>query len=348
MRKRWLFISVGILFLLLVAIVVVRMVRSAEEIAQATPTPTVLQEATPTATVTPEPTEEVRVKFLGNIWGGNREPERFSEYWDQVTPENAGKWGSVERVRDTMRWSTLDAIYQYAEQRGIPFKLHTLVWGNQQPLWIAELPPEEQLAEVEEWFAALAERYPNIALIDVVNEPLHDPPSYKEGLGGDGETGWDWVIKAFELARQYFPNSKLLVNEYGIINDPSEARKYVELISLLQERGLIDGIGIQCHAFSMDTVSVSTMEHVLGVLAETGLPIYVSELDIRGDDQAQLERYQKKFPVLWDHPSVAGVTLWGYIQWQMWMEDAHLLNDDGTERPALTWLMEYTGRRSEE
>lgn len=293
-------------------------------------------------------TEQPRkTKFLGNIWGGSREPPRFSEYWDQVTPENAGKWGSVERVRDEMRWRTLDAVYNYAKERGIPFKMHTLVWGNQQPTWIAKLPPEEQLAEVEEWFAAVAARYPDIDLIDVVNEPLHDPPPYKKALGGEGATGWDWVITAFELARKHFPNSTLLVNEYGIINDPRTAREYVELIKLLQERGLVDGIGIQCHAFSMDTVSVTTMQEVLSILDETGLPIYVSELDIRGDDQTQLRRYQEKFPVLWEHPSVAGVTLWGYIQYQMWMEDAHLLNDDGTERPALTWLMTYTGRRKE-
>lgn len=288
-----------------------------------------------------------KTKFLGNIWGESREPPRFSEYWDQVTPENAGKWGGVERVRDEMRWRTLDAVYNYAKERGIPFKMHTLVWGNQQPTWIAELPPEEQLAEVEEWFAAVAARYPDIDLIDVVNEPLHDPPPYKEALGGEGATGWDWVITAFELARKHFPNSTLLVNEYGIINDPRTARKYVELIKLLQERGLVDGIGIQCHAFSMDTVSVTTMQEVLSILDETGLPIYVSELDIRGNDQIQLRRYQEKFPVLWEHPSVAGVTLWGYIQYQMWMEEAHLLNDDGTERPALTWLMTYTGRRKE-
>jgi len=284
-------------------------------------------------------------KFLGNIWRGNTEPARFGEYWDQVTPENAGKWGSVERVRDQMKWDTLDAIYRYARARGIPFKMHTLVWGNQQPLWITKLPLDEQRAEVEEWFVAVATRYPDIDLIDVVNEPFHAPPPYIEALGGEGATGWDWVIRAFEMARKYFPHSKLLLNEYGVINDPDLARKYVALIRLLQERKLVDGIGIQCHAFEMDEVSVDTMRETLHILSETGLPIYVSELDIRGDDQTQLQRYQEKFPILWEHPQVAGITLWGYIQYQMWMQNAYLLNDDGTERPALTWLMIYTGRR---
>ncbi len=280
-------------------------------------------------------------KFLGNIFRSSSEPRNFSQYWNQVTPENAGKWESVESSRDQMNWGTLDAIYNYAKQHGFPFKMHTLVWGNQQPSWITSLSQAEQRAEVEEWFAAVAARYPAIDLIDVVNEPLHDPPDYKNALGGDGSTGWDWVIQSFQLARQYFPNSKLLINEYGIISDPNATSQYVTIINLLKTRGLVDGIGIQCHYFNMNDVSVSTMQSVLNTLSATGLPIYVSELDIQGDDQTQLQRYQQKFPVLWEHPSVAGVTLWGYIQGEMWASDAHLLRSDGTERPALTWLMQY-------
>jgi endo-1,4-beta-xylanase len=283
-------------------------------------------------------------KFLGNVFRGFLEPLNFSQYWNQVTPENAGKWESVEPGQDMMFWGMLDAIYEYALEHGFPFKMHTLVWGKQQPMWVEFLPPEEARQEVEEWFAAVAERYPRIALVDVVNEPLHAPPPYKGALGGDGETGWDWVITAFALARTYFPESKLLLNEYGIISSPENARRYVEIILLLKERGLIDGIGIQCHAFDMDTVTPETMREVLGILAATGLPIYVSELDITGDDETQLRRYQGKFPILWKHPGVAGVTLWGYIQGQMWMGDAYLLRTDGTERPALTWLMGYVRR----
>lgn len=284
-------------------------------------------------------------KFLGNIFRSYMEPLNFSWYWDQVTPENAGKWESIEPARDMMFWAMLDAIYAYAQEHGFPFKMHTLVWGQQQPMWVEELPPVEQREEVEEWFAAVAARYPKLDLIDVVNEPLDAPPPYKEALGGDGVTGWDWMITAFELARKYFPRSKLLLNEYGIISSPSKARRYAELIELLKERELIDGIGIQCHAFDMDAVSTATMQEVLDILAATGLPIYVSELDITGDDQTQLRRYQEKFPILWEHPAVAGVTLWGYIQGQMWQANAYLLRSDGSERPALTWLMEYVGRR---
>jgi hypothetical protein len=40
---------------------------------------------------------EGKCKFLGNIIASSV-PTNFNDYWNQVTPENAGKWGSVCRV----------------------------------------------------------------------------------------------------------------------------------------------------------------------------------------------------------------------------------------------------------
>ena len=80
------------------------------------------------------------------------------------------------------------------------------------------------------------------------------------------------------------------------------------------------------------------MNQVLGILDNAGLPIYVSELDMRGNDQQQLQRYQEKFPIFWDDPDVAGITLWGYVQGQIWQEEAWLVSSSGNPRPAMTWL----------
>jgi endo-1,4-beta-xylanase len=279
-------------------------------------------------------------KFLGNVIN-NEIPASFPVYWNQVTPENAGKWGSVEATRDIMNWNTLDQIYFYANGNGYPVKYHTLVWGSQEPAWVSGLSAAEQLAEVTEWIQAAGQRYPGTAFVDVVNEPLHTPPSYKTAIGGDGATGWDWVIWAFEQARQAFPNTQLLINDYGIINDITAARDLADIANLLKARGLIDGIGIQCHYFNIERTQISEMRNVLDTLAATGLPVYVSELDMTGTDKRQLSLYQDKFPVLWEHPAVKGVTLWGYIEGQTWSTNAHLVRSDGTERPAMLWLKDY-------
>ncbi len=279
-------------------------------------------------------------KFLGNIYTGQPDP-LFSKYWNQVTPENVGKWGSVEFTRDKMIWSGLDQLMAAAKEGGYPVKQHTFIWGQQEPRWVADLPPEEQRAEVREWMRLFAERYPDVEFIDVVNEAQHFPPSYKGALGGDGETGWDWLIWSFEQAREFFPNSKLLINDYNILCCSGELEVYKTQIQLLKERGLVDGIGVQAHG--LETVLPSTVKRSLDSLAELELPIYVSELDLReSDDQAQLQIYQDIFPVLWDHPAVAGVTLWGYKAGEMWRDNAELIDWFDEERPALTWLMKYT------
>ena len=279
-------------------------------------------------------------KFLGNIYTG--QPDAiFTRYWNQVTPENAGKWGAVEFSRDKMIWSGLDQMMAAAKEGGYPVKQHTFVWGQQEPRWIAELSPSEQRAEVREWMKLFAERYPDVEFIDVVNEAQHFPPSYKDALGGDGETGWDWLIWPFEQAREFFPDSKLLINDYNILCCAGELETYKTQIQLLKERGLLDGIGVQAHG--LETALPSTVQRSLDSLAELGLPIYVSELDLReSDDQAQLQIYQDIFPVLWDHPAVVGVTLWGYKAGEIWRDNAELIDWFDEERPALTWLMKYT------
>ena len=291
-------------------------------------------------------------KFLGS--GADAAiPASFDLYWNQITPGNAGKWGSVEGARDNYSWG-VDLYYNHAKQRGIPFKWHTLIWGQQQPGWISNLSPAEKAEEVEEWISLVGQRYPDIDLVDVVNEPLpsHNPPdglngrvNYKDALGGNGQTGWDWVIWSFQKARQYLPNAKLLLNDFGIINDNGATTTYLQIINLLKDRNLIDGIGVQGHRFEFENAPANTLKANLDRLGATGLPIYISEFDVAPgnavNDAAQLAEYQRIFPTLWEHPAIKGITLWGYVEGQVWQTATYLVRFDGTERPALQWLRQY-------
>ncbi|MEM6783854.1 MAG: endo-1,4-beta-xylanase [Bacteroidota bacterium] len=296
--------------------------------------------------------------FLGMIYS-QAQLQDAARYWNQVTPENAGKWGSVEGTRDVMDWRELDIAYALAKDNGNPFRFHVLVWGRQQPLWMASLPPEEQLDELEEWFRAVADRYPDIDFLEVVNEPLNDPPTnqpddpgsgnYFNALGGAGDTGWDWVLTAFQMARDIFPpDTKLMINDFNILSSTSNANRYLGIVRLLQQRGLIDAIGVQGHAFS--TFQGSPITQVLDLLADTDLPLQVTEFDVDGNpngtaaqsDAAQLATMQRVFPLIWEHPAVEGVTLWGWRvgHWRTDL-DAFLIRPSGEERPALMWMREY-------
>ncbi len=294
-------------------------------------------------------------KFLGCAWNYDQAPY-FAGYWNQLSPENAGKWGSVEYIRDIMNWTVMDSAYRVSRKYHMPIKVHTLIWGAQQPPWIGALDSTSQRQEIEEWFSALANRYDTIEYIDVVNEPIHNAPNgmipwgttipnvnYAKALGGAGTTGWDWVITAFRLARQYFPESKLILNEYSVINSSTTTQTYIEIINLLKAENLIDGIGEQAHAFTTYGVSVATLKNNLDLLAATGLPIYLTELDIDGlTDLAQLQEYQRIFPTFWEHPAIKGITFWGF-RYGLWRQEqgANLITNDDIERPAMTWLKAY-------
>src|SRR5512133_126576 len=295
-----------------------------------------------------QPLADGQSKFLGCAYSSTQSAN-FTKYWNQVTPENGGKWGSAEPNRDVMSWSAMDAAYNLAKTNGFEFKEHTLIWGNQAPGWMESLDTMQQREEIEEWFSLVASRYPEISYIDVVNEPLHAPPSgsghgnYMNALGGSGSTGWDWVIRAFRLARHYFPNAKLLINEYSVTNSKASALAYIEIINLLKADSLIDGIGIQAHAFSTYGVSAEVTKSNLDLIGATGLPIYISELDIDGiSDLEQMKEYKRVFPVFWEHPSVAGITLWGF-RYGLWRtsQGAYLVTQTGAERPAFNWLKGY-------
>ncbi len=113
-------------------------------------------------------------KFLGNA--NDFTTSVFPRLFNQLIPENAGKWGSAAGTTRTaaMRWNALDQAYNFAKANNTVFNFHILLWGNQQPTWMVNLPPEEQLAEIKKWFAAVAARYPNIDVLQVVNEGTWD------------------------------------------------------------------------------------------------------------------------------------------------------------------------------
>ncbi|MEI8631290.1 endo-1,4-beta-xylanase [Vibrio sp. PP-XX7] len=276
--------------------------------------------------------------FVGNITTSGSVRSDFTQYWDQITPENEGKWGSVEKTRDVYNWSGVDAAYNYAKQHNIQFKQHTFVWGSQYPSWITSLKPAEQAAEIEEWIHDFCARYPDVDIIDVVNEatPGHAPAAFAKSAFGD-----DWIIQSFKLARKYCPNATLVLNDYNVLSWNTD--EFIAMAKPVIAAGVVDAIGVQSHG--LEDRPISDIKSKLDKVAALGLPIYISEYDIaKTDDQSQLNVMKTQFPVFYNHPSVAGITLWGYVVGTTWRDGTGLIYSDGSPRPAMTWLMDYLNR----
>jgi GH35 family endo-1,4-beta-xylanase len=276
--------------------------------------------------------------FVGNITTNGSVRSDFLQFWDQITPENEGKWGSVEATRDVYNWSGLDAAYNFAMQNNIPFKQHTFIWGNQAPGWIHNLSPAEKAAEIEEWIRDYCARYPNTALIDVVNEatPGHAPAGFAQDAFGS-----NWIIRSFQLARQYCPNAVLILNDYNVLSWDTDA--FIQMATPAVNAGVVDALGAQGHG--LENWSLNDISRKLNQVAALGLPIYITEYDVaRTNDQEQLQIMQTQFPLFYNHQSVAGITLWGYVVGSTWVNGSGLIQSNGTRRPAMNWLMNYLGR----
>jgi endo-1,4-beta-xylanase len=286
---------------------------------------------------------QVGKKFIGNITTNGQVRSDFATYWNQITPENEGKWGSVEGTRDQMNWAGVDRVHDYAKQHGIIFKQHCFVWGSQQPSWIGGLSAAEQKAEVEEWIKAFCERYPDVAMIDVVNEPPpHTTPPYMNALGGAGSSGYDWAVQAFKWARQYCPNAILILNDYNTIEYGNDNTNIIKMAKAIKAAGApIDAVGAQAHdAYKISTDTVKGF--IDKIATETGLPVYITEYDIGlADDNQQKQVMESQITMYWNNDNIKGITLWGYIVGATWRPNTGLMSSSGTMRPAMTWLVDF-------
>jgi GH35 family endo-1,4-beta-xylanase len=291
-------------------------------------------------------------KYLANIY--QRSDSNYARYWNGVTSENACKWGSVEAIRGQYQWEGADRAYNYAASGHMMFRYHAGIWASQYPQWLLTLTTEEARAEVVRHLTAIAERFPLADQIDLLNEQLFnhqkDNQKFRELLGGPGtaENDYSWQIWLFEQGRKIFPNTKLVLNDYGLEGDTKSIKAQLELFKVLRDRGLVDGFGTQAHAFNVDKPAADTLKASLDLMATAGVPIFVTELDMNGgikgrqiSDSLQLISYKKAFPVFWEHPAVAGITLWGYISGSTWMTGTGILSRQGIENPSMLWLKEY-------
>lgn len=273
--------------------------------------------------------------FIGNHAKTTYIHDDFALYWNQLTPESEGFWGQIENTRGQYDWRKLDTLYRFAEQYGLPVKAHTLISRDIAPNWLSGLSPGLLAEEMESWIRDYCARYPNTSMINVVYNAM--PGHSNTGVFANA-MGQGWVVQSFQWAREYCPDSVLILDDYALLSTDTEA--FIEWVAPIISSGFVDAIGVQ--AQELEGVSVQTINANLDKLSALGLPIYISEWDIGEEDDArQLDIMQQQFPILYNHPSVAGITYWGYIAGHQFTPNVHLLNEDGSPRPAMVWLQNY-------
>ena len=300
-------------------------------------------------------------KFLGNTTTFGEIPDDFGTYWNQITPENECVWGHVEKTRGEYDWTGCDLAYNWAKANNAHFTFHTLLWGSQNPQWLIKLDVDETKKAWTDWIDAVKEHYPDLEMIEVVNEAVKSGNNYHssftssklvEALGGDSGN-YEFVVTAFKMARERWPEAILIYNDYNTIQ--WQKVEGIDLLKKIKAQGApVDAYGMQFHETTAQgtgyyCLNTSLLKRSLYEAHEqTGLPIYITQYDVGSiDDEFQKKCYQEHLPILMETDYVAGITLWGYIYGKTWLSCNGLeqgcsgLIKDGVERAAMTWLKEY-------
>ena len=295
-------------------------------------------------------------KFLGNITTRGQVQSDFGTYWNQITAENECKWASIEGTRGRYNWSGCDACYNWAKKNGGHFKFHALVWGSQYPNWLNGLSTEETKKAITAWFDAVAAHYPDLEMIDVVNEAIKSGGSYHSGygknnniipaLGGDNGN-YEFVATAFKMARERWPKAILIYNDYNTFR--WQINEGIDLVNKLVKQGApVDAYGQQAH--DLTDMNANDFKSALNKIQTSvknakgePMPLYITEYDIGTDnDNQQKQRYSEQIPAFWESKQVAGITLWGYVYGATWTTNGNSgIIKNGQDRPAMTWLKDY-------
>ena len=298
-----------------------------------------------------------------------------------LVAENECKMSNVYRGPDQFDFTGPDRLLKFAHENNQDMRWHTLVWHNQSPKWIFEdgkggKASKEQLEErLKKYIMTVGARYKDdICSVDVVNECISD----KNFILRDGADrsqwfdilGPDYVDKAFFWAKEAFPNSSLVINDYNLEMIEGKRQGMYKLVKGMLERGVpVDTVGLQMH-INIQNPPVSEIEKTIELYASLGLKVIVTEMDIsayvdknfehpdprREYDKAFLDEQAERYAQIFDcfkryakQDILKDVILWGITDRMTWKNnfpvpgrtDSPLLFDnEGKPKPAFDKLLE--------
>ncbi|MFC7248233.1 endo-1,4-beta-xylanase, partial [Catellatospora aurea] len=228
--------------------------------------------------------------------------------FNMITAENEMKPDATQPNRGQFNFSSGDQIYNWATQRGLKVRGHTLAWHAQQPGWMQSLSGSNlRQAMIDHINGVMAHYKGKLAAWDVVNEAFNEDGSRRSSnLQG---TGNDWIEVAFRTARNADPSVKLCYNDYNIENwSYGKTQGVYRMIQDFKSRGVpIDCVGLQTH-FTGGSSLPSNFQTTLSSFAALGVDVALTEVDVTN---ASTSQYGGLTQACMNVPRCIGITVWG-------------------------------------
>ncbi|MEV0274384.1 non-reducing end alpha-L-arabinofuranosidase family hydrolase [Hamadaea sp. NPDC050747] len=258
--------------------------------------------------------------------------------FNMVTAENEMKIDATEPQRGQFTFSAGDNIYNWATQRGMKVRGHTLAWHGQQPGWMQSLSGSTlRQAMIDHINGVMAHYKGKLAAWDVVNEAFNEDGSRRQSnLQG---TGNDWIEVAFRTARAADPSVKLCYNDYNIENwSYGKTQGVYRMIQDFKSRGVpIDCVGLQTH-FTGGSSLPSNFQTTLSSFAALGVDVALTEVDVTN---ASTSQYAGLTQACMNVSRCIGITVWGVRDSDSWRssESPLLFDGGGNKKPAYTSVL---------
>jgi len=262
----------------------------------------------------------------------------------QVTPENSGKWDTIEPSQGNFNFGGLDALVNWAQTNNKLVRGHTTVWHSQLPGWVSNINNKATLTTViQNHVTKEIGRYAGKVLQwDVVNDMFDENGGLRSSVFSN-VLGEDFVRIAFEAARKADPNAKLFINDYNTVEKGSNYGKTTGMIKYVSKwiaAGVpIDGIGAQAHLMAGESKNVpASLKALCAVASQCAL----TEVDIVNAAPAE---YVTTIKACVDIPNCVGVTVWGVRDPDSWRASNNplLFNSGYATKPAYSALVQTLG-----
>ncbi|MFF2148292.1 endo-1,4-beta-xylanase [Kitasatospora sp. NPDC058190] len=200
--------------------------------------------------------------------------------FDMLTPGNEMKWDTTEPSPGSYDFGPGDQLVQFARAHGTRVRGHNLVWQNQLPSWVSNLPLNQVRSAMEAHITTEATHYKGqVYAWDVINEPFNGDGSLVPDVFYQA-MGTDYLADALRTAHAADPGAKLYINDYGIEGGNAKSDALYRLAQSLLAQGVpLGGIGFESH-FILGQIPAD-MQANLQRFANLGLDVAVTELDDR-------------------------------------------------------------------
>jgi endo-1,4-beta-xylanase len=262
----------------------------------------------------------------------------FASQCGLLVPELELKWFALRPTPDTFDFGPADWLYNYAQQRQMKFRGHTLVWHAALPHWFGSYANSQNAKQLllTHINTVVTHYAGKMHSWDVINEAMFPSDGRSDGLRNSPWMqflGPDYIEMAFRAAAAADPNAILSWNEGNIENGSAsiEEKRRLFLLQLkeLRRRNVpIHAIGVQSHLVGTDPgFAGPQFANFLDEVSALGLKILVTEMDITDYDpdtgiakrnQMIGSRYEQYLNVVLKRKSVIAVLTWGMSDRYTW------------------------------